>query len=110
MFSTLLLLLFLFFIVIPLVRVTWFLYKARRQARRFFDSMSSGASGKGRRSSEPERPVHRKKIDPSVGEYIDFEEVTVTKTSTTTDASGKTTTTTSTVTESQITDVEWEEI
>lgn len=55
------------------------------------------------RQQQPPRP--KKKIDPTVGEYVEFTETTVTRTTT----DGPTTTTT-TETESQITDITWEDL
>ena len=108
----LLLILLIIFFVLPWVmrQVTpwllqWFI---RRQTRRFMD----GTFGRGnftgnathtsdRRDST--RHKHRsKKIDPSVGEYIEFTEIKGTTTSSTVRPSGPV--------ESQITDIEWEDL
>lgn len=56
----------------------------------------------------PRRPQeqHKKKIDPEVGEYVEFTETTVTHTTVDPDGS----TSSRTATEQQITDVQWEEL
>jgi len=56
------------------------------------------------RSQTPRAP--KKKIDPSVGEYVEFTETTSTTSATESDGTRETTT----VTESQITDVTWEDL
>lgn len=48
----------------------------------------------------------KKKIDPSVGEYVKYEDITVTETTTNTDSSQ----TTDYVREQQIVDAEWEDL
>lgn len=120
-----LLFLFVFFIVVPVVRLTLMFFRLRSQARRFFDGMNGGSSqADGRQSgsrqsgarqrrsggtTNPEQP--RKKIDPRVGEYVEFEEIAC---NVTTDSATGTTTRTTTSTrikvESQIEDAEWEDI
>lgn len=107
--GTFLFLLFVFFIVIPVVRVVITIWRARRQTRRFFDQFrnatGTGASSQTGRKEAPRQPKTKKKIDPSVGEYVAFEEI---KTETTTaDARDAKT---YTEVEQQIVDVEWEDI
>ncbi|MGN0220127.1 MAG: hypothetical protein ACI4AX_07570 [Muribaculaceae bacterium] len=107
--GTFLFLLFVFFIVIPIIRVMATIWRARRQTRRFFDQFrtaaGAGASTQTRQKEAPRQPKTKKKIDPSVGEYVAFEEI---KTETTTaDARDAKT---YTEVEQQIVDVEWEDI
>jgi hypothetical protein len=107
--GTFLFLLFVFFIVIPVVRVVITIWRARRQTRRFFDQFrnatGTGASSQTGRKEAPRQPKTKKKIDPSVGEYVAFEEIKTE--STTTDRQN---TTTYTEVEQQIVDVDWEDI
>lgn len=87
----LLLILFIVFVIIPVVRLLWTVYKARRQARDFFNNYQRQAGeayarqyGGGDsdsydrgRYSEPRRYRRRsgKKIGRDVGEYVSFEEL-----------------------------------
>lgn len=116
-FGTLLLLFFIFFIVIPIVRVAIYYRRARRRMRDLFDQMQGGGRPAGDAPDEGAAPApRRKKIDPAVGEYVDFEEYTVEETVTASagpggsGASATTRRTTTVSAESQITDVEWEDI
>ena len=62
---------------------------------------------------EPEQPAPRpKKIDPNVGEYVEFEEIKTSSQTTVTDADGTTEyrRVSETVREEQIEDAEWEDL
>lgn len=107
--SGLLLLFLIVFIIWPLLRAGLLVYKARKQMR---DLFGGGARKGGGRRQEQQPPRRRKKIDPNVGEYVEFEEI-----KTYTQSSGEVRTETSetgssgrTVTEEQIEDAEWEDI
>ena len=116
-FLTLLFIFILIFIVPKIVRAYLIVRRIRGQARKVYEQMYGGAAG-GADASRPKSrkpgwsaPVpRRKKIDPSVGEYVKFQEIATSETvSQTTDtATGSTTTTVSV--EQQVTDAEWEEI
>lgn len=109
----LLLILLIIFFVLPWVlrQITpwllrWFI---RRQTRRFmgdaFGNASAGDSGAYRNNAPHQqgKPRRRgKKIDPSVGEYIEFTEI---KGTTVTEGERPKVTA-----ESQITDIEWEDL
>ena len=107
--GTFLFLLFVFFIVIPVIRVVITIWRARRQTRRFFDQFrtaaGAGASSQTRQKEPQQKPRSKKKIDPSVGEYVAFEEI---KSETTT--TYRQNTTTYTEVEQQVVDVDWEDI
>lgn len=107
--GTFLFLLFVFFIVIPVIRVVITIWRARRQTRRFFDQFrnaaGAGASSQTGRKEPQQKPRSKKKIDPSVGEYVAFEEI---KSETTT--TDRQNTTTYTEVEQQVVDVDWEDI
>lgn len=120
--GTILLLLFIFFIVIPLVRIGIRVWTLQRQWRRAQQQMADAFAGAGRDASSaaggagrqerrgPQRPPRRKKkIDPSVGEYVFFEEI---HTETTTDSTSGTAGVGKTKfrAESQVEDAVWEEI
>lgn len=99
-----------------LFRGYMFVHRAKKQAQQFYDQMYGGQQAQTepkRRKGGWSKPVERrKKIDPSVGEYVRFSEIDVTETAETTSASAdgdKSSTTTYTV-EQQVTDAEWEEI
>ncbi|MDE5930101.1 MAG: DUF4834 family protein [Muribaculaceae bacterium] len=125
----LLLILFIVFIVIPIVRVLWKLYLLRRnamdfqrRAREMFEQQfggSYGGNGYGSsfygsetydtdtepRRSEPRRRrrFYGKKIGADVGEYVSFEELPPRADSNTARPSGFRT-------EEQIEDADWEDI
>lgn len=105
---TFILLLIVIFVVWPIVRVLYAIYRLRSQTREAFRRAAS--AGQSRRNkagwSRTSRP-HKKVIDPGEGEYVEWEEITVTQ-STDTSSSGQADT--HTVTEQQVTDVEWEDI
>lgn len=111
MIGTLLLLLFIFFVVIPLGKILWRVWsitRTMREARRRMDDAMRGAyddttAGK-RPGASPARK--KKKIDPSVGEYVAFEEVSCDIGT----ASAADNTTRTVKVESQIEDAVWEEI
>lgn len=83
----------------------WFI---RRQTRKFMDGAFPGGmpGANGYASNERqsrERPrAKRKKIDPTVGEYIEFTEISGTSTTTAAKPNGPI--------ENQITDIEWEDL
>lgn len=111
--GTFLLLLFIFFFVIPLVRGVYTVYVMRKKMRDAVNSMYGRQEGTPR--SEPQSrkagwtsPGRRKKkIGNDVGEYVKFEEITVVTTQT---HSEKAPDKGSVTVESQITDAEWEDI
>lgn len=115
--GTFLLLLLIFFVVIPLCRVMWRVWQVSRTMHRAQRDLNDlfGQAARGTRTSTHDgaaraaqgRPARqRKKIDPDAGEYVAFEEVSVNTTTTTTDTPrGR-----EFRAESQIEDAEWEEV
>lgn len=105
--------------------VVWYIIKAviavsraRKRASAFFDNLNAEAREASRHTrkggwSAPGRQKS-KKIDSSVGEYVDFEEISASSASAGTEATqGETdrrNQSSRKYTESQITDVEWEDI
>lgn len=110
-FLFLLLAFLIVFIVIPVIRLIVAISRAKAQARSMFENMFGGAentssgAGKGRRDNPATAP-RRKKIDPEVGEYVEYEEIACNVTTTDSDGSVKR----ETVVEQQIVDVEWEDL
>lgn len=106
----LLLIFVIFFIIIPLAKAGYAVWRARRnwneamnQFRRaagFTDSQGAA------RNPEPAPKARKKKIDPDTGEYIAFEEIKVEASQTETTSSGSRTT----IVEEQIQDITWEDI
>lgn len=110
-----LLILFIIFIVLP---VCWLVYKYfvwRRRAREFMNdplgffmrqqqAAAERAAGDAPRRQKPRRRK-KKKIDPDVGEYVAFKEV-----STETRTSDGTHTSTTYIKEEQVSDAQWEDI
>ena len=111
--GTILFLLLFFFVLLPLGRVAWAVWrqystlrKHMRSAQAFGDAFREQQEAARR---QQEKPARKKKIARDVGEYVAFEEMRVyTRSETTTvDADG---TTTRVTVESQVEDAEWEEI
>ncbi len=87
----------------------------KKQSRQMYEQMY-GTSARRQPNEKKRKPgwsnptPHRKKIDPNVGEYVNFQEISVTETtSTATDPTTGDTKTTYTV-EQQVTDAEWVDI
>lgn len=98
--------LFVWFVVRPaiILRRRW--KQMQDAARRFYNQQPDGDSAD--RRSEPGRPKRKeKKIDATVGEYVEFTETTAQTTKTEADGSTRTTTV---HTEEQVTDVTWEDL
>ncbi|MCH5345585.1 MAG: DUF4834 family protein [Muribaculaceae bacterium] len=111
MFVTIFLLVLLFiFVVRPIWRVYSAVRRQQRQTRDFFRSMGidpdDARNQRRQQQQQPPKPPRKKKIDSTVGEYIDYEEITVSSTQTQT-STGETV---SYEVQQQITDVEWEEV
>lgn len=105
-----LLFLLIFFVIIPLVRVAGAIFRARNTAKDFYDKFrqaasSAGAYATGSRQSA-RQPVKKKKIDPSQGEYVAFEEVTVGQEPPAQGGDERS----RRIIEPQVVDVEWEDI
>lgn len=99
-------------IIIGLVLLLWYYvfprllpYLIKRRLRKTFGFDSSAFGGQQQRQPQPEAPVHKKKIDPTVGEYVEFTETEVTSRVETPEG-----TETTTVVEQQITDIQWEDL
>ena len=107
-FLLLLLILPVCFIIILIINAVVAVQRLKNRARDMFNRATGQSTRQnGRNSSGNNRyqsPPQRKKIDPGIGEYVEFEEIEVLES---TQADGPTV---SYRTESQITDVEWEEI
>ena len=108
-----LLLLLLIFILLPVFKIGWQLWSNMRRMRRFManpqeffrqQQANATASARHPHASAPRRKA--KKIDRDTGEYVRFEEVEVSEEEL---VMAQNTTETYT-TESQITDIEWEDI
>lgn len=111
---TLLVLLIIFillFYVLPRLAPYILKWMVRRQVRRFEKQMGYRAAGKGSKETrqQPTTRKRRKKIDPTVGEYVKYHEVDATKV-TYTETRPDGTTQRVTATEEQVTDAEWEEL
>lgn len=104
MFGTFLLLLLIFFVVIPLCKIGWRVWNLHRQWQRATQGMRDAYAAAQNAAKKAAKPKKKKKIDPSVGEYVAFEEVKTTATYT------STSTGTTFRAESQIEDAVWEEI
>lgn len=107
------LLLFIFFFVIPLLRVGVAVYKVRRRMRDMVNG-AYGARANGAPADKPRKAgwsaprQHRKKIGADVGEYVKYEELTVMSSET---ADGGSSTRVEHFTaESQVVDADWEDI
>ncbi|MDE5573240.1 MAG: DUF4834 family protein [Muribaculaceae bacterium] len=106
-FFLLLLGIFVWVIVIPIIKGVMLVNRVRNNARDMFNRATGRSNNGSQGKTGGNESVKRKKIDSSVGEYVEFEEIQVTQTETQTTADGGQTTYKA---ESQIVDVEWEEI
>lgn len=113
--GTFLLALFIIFIVIPLGRVMWTVYRLRSQAKnafRRFEQDMRGQAEDARRDARPggwqQAPPREKKITREQGEYVEWEDVTVVESVKTDEASSDAGTRFES--EQQIVDVEWEDV
>lgn len=111
----LLLLLFIIFIAWPVIRAMLTVNRLRRQARQAFEEAGRNYD-RDRRDNEARTrkpgwsraPEHKKVINPTDGEYVEWEEISVQQTTTqSTEGNGASDRCT---VEQQITDVEWEDI
>ena len=118
MLGTLLLILFIVFVVIPLLRVGAFFWRARRQYNRFVNESARQQQAyaddlrnrrAGRYGARQRRP---KRYAPTDGEYVAFEEIQVDASTKASASSGETYSETysETSAEERITDAEWEDI
>lgn len=109
--SFILILIFIFFIW-PLIRVFWTIHKVRSKARKAYEQMYGDAFGSQQQSQQSRKPgwtrpqQKPKRIDPSVGEFVSYEEVAVE----TRVESDSQTERTEYRREAQITDAEWEDV
>lgn len=113
----LLILLLVIFVLWPIARAVWMVYKLRRQARKAFEQFGQQQEAYRRRQEAEHRPAgwqpapQRKKIiGKDQGEYVEWEEVTVTVETTTTENSSERDVKNRTAAEPQISDAEWEDI
>lgn len=117
-FTFLLLILFLYFVLRPIIKVAMTYRKMRRGDFSFINDIfgTPGAQQPGREADGSHKagwtkPVRKKKkISPDTGEYVKFTEVTTTREQTSEASSSDAGTTTQSAYEQQITDVEWEDI
>lgn len=82
--GTILFLLLFFFVLLPLARIAWAAWRQYRLLRdhmrraQEFEDRFRRAAGATDSAHEPQQPAARKKkIDPDVGEYVQFEEMRV---------------------------------
>lgn len=112
--SILFILLFIF-IIWPIIRVSWVIHKARKQARTIYEQRfgrQEGSSQTERKAgwSKPEQ-TRAKVFKRTDGDYVQFEDIEVTtQTTTQTDADGSTSQHTTTTVDHQIIDIDWEDI
>lgn len=94
------------FIVLPvifaLIRTAFFVHRARKGIRDAFRGMDNS----GKNEQDYATPRRGKKIDPDEGEYVAFEDISVSATETSDDGRRSTRYTV----EQQIVDAEWEDI
>ncbi|MDE5635984.1 MAG: DUF4834 family protein [Muribaculaceae bacterium] len=100
-------------IVPKLIRGYMFVHRIRKQTRRMYEQMYNNGFGQGDTSGKKTSDNYstqgshsqrrRKKIDPSVGEYVSFEEISDTRTTSQSPHANYTI-------EQQVSDAEWEDI
>ncbi len=89
-------------IIITLIRAAFLVHRARKSVRDAFSGMNNTDGSK----QSNDTPRRSKKIDPNEGEYVAFEDITVSATETSDDGRRSTRYTV----EQQIVDAEWEDI
>lgn len=108
--GTFLLLLFIIFFVVPVVRIAYSVYKVRSKMRDAMKGMygaqqpDAGSNRQTRKGGWSAPGEHRKKIGKDVGEYVKFEELPASPASDTSQSPRHTDY------EPQITDADWEDI
>lgn len=110
-----LLVLFIFFRYLARPLLLWYL---KRKARRYFGQNFGGFDGRpnddrqrqAHHSGSPQPEEHKKKIDKDVGEYVKFEEISVSESTFAATDSSESSSTERVEVEQQIVDVEWEDI
>lgn len=91
-----------FFMIAPFLR----LWRASKQWRDLYSAATGNERTRQRRQQQPQPKKKKKKIDPTVGEYVEFTETQTTTTQTAPDGTPEV----HTETESQITDITWEDL
>lgn len=103
--GTILLILFIVFIVVPLVRFYLAVKRTQKHMRDTFQNGQQQQQQSGRKSGWTKAPSRRrKKIDDNVGEYVRFEEIDGSR------PNSESNNTSKVETEQQIVDAEWEDI
>lgn len=112
--DTFLLLLFIFFFVLPVVRLAYAMYKVRKQVRDTMNGMYNAQQKRDAANQQQQRKAgwstpdaRAKKIGEDVGDYVAFEELPTDSASAKTE-SGRVNS--NIATESQIIDADWEDV
>ena len=108
MFIFIVIIAILAYLLWPVVKGMMYVREVRRNVRDAFEQASRGGAGNAGGNAKPRR---KKKIDKDVGEYVEYEEISVASSSyreTVEDSDGSRRRVTET--ESQIVDAEWEEV
>lgn len=105
-FGAILLFLLIWFVIVPLVRIAIVVHRARKRVREVFGGMGGNAEASDDNRHYNEPPRKTKIIDPSVGEYVAYEDIIVSSEETNKHSG----TTTRYTIEQQIVDAEWEDI
>jgi hypothetical protein len=106
-FFLLVLLIFLAYILWPVVKGMIYVRKVQRNVR---DAFEQAARGNGPASNTAGSPRRKKKIDKDVGEYVEFEDITTASSSYSETVEGPDGSRRVAESESQVVDAEWEEI
>lgn len=104
--AEILLILFIVFIVWPLIKFFWAIRKAQKQARQAFEQATGTKWGKHNNKNHNTTACKEKIFDSNVGEYVEFEEV---EHDNSLEREERSTSKKFNV-EQQITDAEWEDI
>lgn len=115
--GTLLLILFIVFIVWPLIKAAWRIHTLRSQVNQAFRTAQQQAQANARQAKQSSRPAgwqqadHQKKFDQSDGEYVEWEEVEIDSATISSDSTETEIDQTHIdVTTTQVSDADWEEI
>lgn len=106
-FFLLVLLIFLAYILWPVVKGMIYVRKVQRNVR---DAFEQATRGNGPASNTAGSPRRKKKIDKDVGEYVEFEDITTASSSYSETVEGPDGSRRVAESELQVVDAEWEEI
>lgn len=108
--GTLFILLIIFFLLFPVIKLGWKIYTAQKTAKKAFSEFHKQQQQRAEEYESQQRRQQQRQRRKSMGEYVDFEEVNDSTQSSANPHQGSTKKTSRIKDEPLITDAEWEEI